>query len=176
MNGWGLIPCILVLFGGVAGCTHGQEVKNGQKIAEEFCAPCHDLTSGSSIHHGPPLWGLVGRPVGQVEGFNYSPSFQERRKKGDLRWTVENLDRFLEDPRGLIPNNRMSAWDPGISATSGFSESGKSLELVRASLASEGHYEPFDGFRKPSERRDLIAYLKTLTRQPGGDLNGDHVP
>ncbi|MBF0631128.1 MAG: c-type cytochrome [Magnetococcales bacterium] len=163
MNGRGLFVRILVVaIGFLSACSHGPEVGKGQRIAEEYCAPCHDLTASSSIRHGPPLWGIHQRPLGNIEQFNYSPSFQERRKEGDFVWSEMNLDRFLGDPRGLIPNNRMSAWDPGLHASPSSGEPGKSMDLVRASLASMGHYEPFRGFKNPSDRQDLIAYLKTL--------------
>ena len=66
------------------------------------CWSCHDLT-GNAIKVGPPLAGLFGQEAGFVKGFPYSPAFRASR----VVWDRRSLDRFLVDPQGLIPQNRM---------------------------------------------------------------------
>jgi cytochrome c len=53
---------------------------------------------------GPSLYGVVGRDVGSVDGFNYSGSLSA---VADV-WTPENLNAFLENPRGYAPGTSMS--------------------------------------------------------------------
>ena len=53
---------------------------------------------------GPNLWGVFGRQAGSVEGYNYSPALRE----ADFTWTAQQLDQWLNDPRGFLPGNKMS--------------------------------------------------------------------
>ena len=52
---------------------------------------------------GPPYVGIVGRKAGTVPGFDYSDAL----KASGLSWTEENLDKWLENPDGLVPGNLM---------------------------------------------------------------------
>lgn len=146
----------------LSACSHGPELDNGHRIAAEHCAPCHDMTSTAKVILAPPLWGIYQRPMGQFESFKYSPSFQDQARKDRFVWNDINLDRYLSDPREVIPNNLMSAWNPGSTPAHTAPGLPPSLDSARASLASMGHYEPFEGFKNDSDRRDLIAFLKTL--------------
>lgn len=67
------------------------------------CQACHRLEEGANAT-GPYLYGVVGREIGAVEGFNYSGALSEQ---ADV-WTPEHLSAFLEDPRGWAPGTSMS--------------------------------------------------------------------
>lgn len=67
------------------------------------CAACHKVEDGAN-GTGPHLYGVVGREVGTVDGFNYSGALKE---VADV-WTPENLNGFLENPRGYAPGTKMS--------------------------------------------------------------------
>ncbi len=67
------------------------------------CRACHKLEDGAN-GTGPHLYGIVGRNVGSVDGFNYSGSLVE---VADV-WSPENLNGFLEDPKGYAPGTKMS--------------------------------------------------------------------
>jgi cytochrome c len=72
------------------------------------CAACHSLEPGRHMS-GPSLADMWERRAGTVEGFTrYSPAL----KSADVTWTVQTLDAWLADPRGFIPDNRMTF--PGI--------------------------------------------------------------
>ncbi|WP_188482221.1 c-type cytochrome [Marivita lacus] len=66
------------------------------------CRACHVLEAGEN-RAGPYLYNVVGRDVGIAEGFNYSGALSE---VADV-WTVENLYRFIENPRGWAPGTSM---------------------------------------------------------------------
>lgn len=55
---------------------------------------------------GPHLNGLVGRPIGAVEGYDFSAPLVEAGVEGGT-WSAEALNRFLEDPRGYLPGTSM---------------------------------------------------------------------
>ena len=71
------------------------------------CRSCHQLGDGARNGTGPVLNDIIGAEAAQVDGFRYSPAFEEAREDG-LVWDAATLDAFLEDPAGLIPRNRMS--------------------------------------------------------------------
>ncbi|PZX12810.1 cytochrome c [Palleronia aestuarii] len=71
------------------------------------CQACHAVGEGASNKVGPQLNGVVGRTMGDAEGFKYSSALQEANSEGRI-WNEETLAAFLEDPRGYLPGNKMS--------------------------------------------------------------------
>lgn len=75
---------------------------NGEKVFRN-CAACHALEKGEN-KVGPYLYGVVGRDVGTAEGFDaYSGALSEVVEV----WTPEELDAFLENPKGYAPGTSM---------------------------------------------------------------------
>jgi cytochrome c len=66
------------------------------------CAACHKLDSGAN-EVGPTLHGIFTRKAGELADFRFSPAM----KRSGIVWTPETLDKYLADPQGLIPANRM---------------------------------------------------------------------
>ena len=79
---------------------------NPDKGASEAkkCAACHSEEKGGPIKIGPPLWGVVGRDMASIEGFDYSDAL--RSKEG--QWTFENLYEFIHSPREWAPGTKMA--------------------------------------------------------------------
>jgi cytochrome c len=67
------------------------------------CRSCHALESGEH-GTGPALYGVVNRPVQFYDDFNYSGALAE---VADV-WSPENLNAFIENPRGYAPGTAMS--------------------------------------------------------------------
>jgi cytochrome c len=68
------------------------------------CAACHSFEQGGAAKVGPPLWGVVGRPIGSEGGFSYSEALAG--KGGE--WTYENLSHFLTNPKEWAPGTKMA--------------------------------------------------------------------
>ena len=81
----------------------GADPEHGSKIFLQ-CSACHVSEKGASHTVGPNLWGIVGRPVGGMEGFDYSDSL---KAIGGV-WDFEKLSRYLFDPQALAPQGRMA--------------------------------------------------------------------
>ncbi len=81
----------------------GADVKKGEADSKP-CQSCHNFEKGAGIKIGPPLYGVVGRAKGSVQGFDYSDAIQSKGGK----WTYAALDQFLADPRGYAPGTKMT--------------------------------------------------------------------
>ena len=55
---------------------------------------------------GPNLWGIVDRMHGSHEGFAYSAAMKAYGETHPV-WTIEELDAFIENPRGHMPGTAM---------------------------------------------------------------------
>ncbi len=67
------------------------------------CGSCHKLDGTDGV--GPHLNGVVGRAKGAAEGFAYSEALLALTAES---WTPENLNGFLEDPKGYMPGTKMA--------------------------------------------------------------------
>lgn len=74
----------------------------GQKAFEE-CGTCHEAAPGAASTIGPNLFGVVGRKVASLPGFDYSDAL--RALPG--AWDAAALDRYLASPEGVAPGTRM---------------------------------------------------------------------
>ncbi len=73
------------------------------KLAFNQCVACHTIDKGGRNGLGPNLHGVVGRKVGSVAGFAYSPAMIA---KGGI-WDEAALDAYITDPRAAVPGNKM---------------------------------------------------------------------
>lgn len=67
---------------------------------------------------GPALFGVAGRRIGSVEGYNYTPALQDANLKGEV-WTDKALDSFLTNPSHLHPGTGMPFWIPSKAQRAG---------------------------------------------------------
>jgi cytochrome c len=77
----------------------------GKSLFLRGCAGCHDDTANMGKRHGPPLWGIVGRPRASIAEFKYSQSLMEAGGS----WNYEGLNGFISDPRSYLPGTEMEA-------------------------------------------------------------------
>ncbi len=77
--------------------------EKGQATAKQ-CQACHTFEKGGPNRVGPNLWGIVDRPRASEAGFNYSAAMKAKGGK----WTYDELNKFLTNPRGYIQGTAMS--------------------------------------------------------------------
>ncbi|MDI9637222.1 cytochrome c family protein [Kamptonema cortianum] len=78
-------------------------VQQGE-VAFKKCTSCHTIEKGGPNRIGPDLYGVVGAPKGQHQGYAYSSALE---KKGGT-WTLDDLNEWLYSPRDFVPGTKMS--------------------------------------------------------------------
>lgn len=76
--------------------------ENGQAIFKK-CQVCHTYEKGKPKAIGPNLYGIVNRPKGSFEGFEYSAGM--KAKGGN--WTFEDLAKFITKPSAYVAGTKM---------------------------------------------------------------------
>eukprot|EP01108_Squamamoeba_japonica_P006633 TRINITY_DN541_c0_g2_i1.p1 TRINITY_DN541_c0_g2~~TRINITY_DN541_c0_g2_i1.p1 ORF type:complete len:108 (-),score=25.24 TRINITY_DN541_c0_g2_i1:141-464(-) len=80
------------------------DVALGEKLFQSRCTQCHTINEGGPNKQGPNLFGIVGRPAGQVPGFNYTPA----NKNSGITWDEKSLFDYLQNPKKYIPKTKMA--------------------------------------------------------------------
>jgi cytochrome c len=103
---------MLVAFGGSAFAA-GDAAK-GKELFTTKCGICHQVGPGAKTLIGPELNGIVGRKAASVADFpSYSAGMKKLGADGWV-WTEENIDKWITDPKAMIPDSMMALAFQGI--------------------------------------------------------------
>jgi cytochrome c len=98
-----------LLIAGLPAAALAQEPAGDAAKGEQIfktCHICHDVGPTAKAKVGPPLNGVVGRAWASWPGYSYSQGLKDGKEKGNV-WTVEMLNKWLENPRALVPGTKM---------------------------------------------------------------------
>lgn len=85
--------------------------ENGADVFKK-CRACHLVGEGAKDTVGPQLNKIMGRKAGTSETYKtYSENMKELGTK-DLVWDDANLDKYLENPKAVVPQGKMAF--PGL--------------------------------------------------------------
>ncbi len=90
----------------VADLMAAADVDRGALIAARSCGGCHAFDLNGAALVGPNLFDVVGRTVGGMAEFLYSPAMMALNAEGAV-WTYAFLDAFLASPASAVPGTRM---------------------------------------------------------------------
>ena len=77
--------------------------KKGEGLVKA-CQACHAFEKGAAAKVGPPLYGVVERPVASIAGFSYSEAL---KAKGGA-WTFDALNAFITSPKAYANGTKMA--------------------------------------------------------------------
>jgi len=83
--------------------AQAQNADNGKTVFRQVCGICHTVVAGKNMV-GPSLFGVVGRKSGSLPDFHYSDAM----KAANLTWDEVTLDKYLTNPRGVVPGTLMA--------------------------------------------------------------------
>lgn len=95
-----------------------------EPVAFIQCKACHSTKPGE-MKIGPSLAGIYGTKAGEIPGYQFSTAMKE----SGLTWDDATLDKYLADPKAVVPGTKMT----------------------------------FFGLKDEAKRKEVIAYLKSLT-------------
>ncbi len=79
----------------------------GKNFFQANCAVCHSPVLGPDntviMKQGPSLVGVVGRPAGSLQHFNYTKAIRE----SGFTWNAATLYKFLANPMVVVPGTTM---------------------------------------------------------------------
>ena len=104
-----LIKCAFIIgltVSGSIGAAIAGDVVKGEKVYKK-CMACHMVGENAKNRVGPQLNGIIGRDVGDLEGYTYSSGMKEYAKTQAV-WSEAALDAYLENPRKTVKGTRMS--------------------------------------------------------------------
>ena len=76
---------------------------DGVPLAFAQCKACHSVKPGEN-GIGPTLAGIYNTKAGEVPNFEFSPAMLA----SGLTWDDATLDKYLADPRAVVPGTKMS--------------------------------------------------------------------
>ena len=79
------------------------DATKGAQFAK-VCQTCHNFEKGAAAKIGPPLYGVVGRPIASIPGFAYSDSL----KGVGGNWTYEALNVMVGNPKKEASGTKMT--------------------------------------------------------------------
>ncbi|MDO8605702.1 MAG: cytochrome c family protein [Phaeospirillum sp.] len=89
----------LVLAAALLAAPFAASAQEAAPAAFNQCKACHVIGKNGV---GPNLAGVFGRKAGSFDGFKYSDAM-----KAAPAWDEATLTKYLTDPKGTIPGNKM---------------------------------------------------------------------
>jgi len=75
---------------------------------------CHQIGPGAKTLVGPELNGIVGRKAASVADYTMYSAGMKKLGDSGFVWTEENIDKWITDPKAMIPDSTMALAFQGI--------------------------------------------------------------
>ncbi|MBK5197415.1 MAG: c-type cytochrome [Methyloceanibacter sp.] len=114
MRKFGLLGLSAILLVAMSGSAFAEGDATKGKAAFLVCAACHQIGPGAKTLIGPELNGVVGRKAATVADYPmYSAGMKKLGADGWV-WTEENIDKWIANPKAMIPDSTMALAFPGV--------------------------------------------------------------
>lgn len=109
-QGCGFAAGLLVL--SAPASAEGDAAKGKESFTAK-CGICHQVGPGAQNLIGPELNGVVGRKAASVADFAMYSAGMKKLGADGFTWTEANLDKWIADPKAMIPDSPMALAFPG---------------------------------------------------------------
>jgi cytochrome c len=114
MRKFGLFALGAVVLLALSGPSLAEGDATKGKAAFAKCGICHQVGPGAKTVVGPVLNGIVDRKAASVADYAmYSPGMKKLGADGFV-WTDENIDKWIADPKAMLPDSPMALAFQGI--------------------------------------------------------------
>lgn len=86
--------------------TFAAESAPAPAVFNNHCRTCHSVKEGDN-RLGPSLHNIYGAKAGSSAGY---ASYSQGMKTSGVTWDEATLDKFIENPNQVIPNNNMKPY------------------------------------------------------------------
>lgn len=94
--------------------TPALAAESAPPMFNNHCRTCHSVKEGDN-RLGPSLHNIYGAKAGSSPAY---PSYSQGLKSSSVTWDEATLDKFIENPDQVIPNNNMKPYkgiaDPAV--------------------------------------------------------------
>ncbi len=77
---------------------------DGARLFRNQCATCHTLNAAEPQRQGPTLDHVIGRKIGSIASYRYTPGYRE----SEGVWDEATLDKYLLNPAAMFPGSTMA--------------------------------------------------------------------
>ncbi len=100
------------------------DAAKGKELFGAQCGICHQVGPSAANTVGPQLNGIAGRKAAGVADYAmYSAGMKKLGEEG-FTWTDEHLDKWIADPKAMIPTSPMSL------AFGGIADAGERADII----------------------------------------------
>jgi cytochrome c len=103
--GWAATVAAMAFLAGASAANAQGNAAEGENVFKK-CKTCHDVGDAAKNKVGPLLNNIVGRKAASIDGYAYSSDLKSLAAKG-LTWSDENLGKYLENVKNVVPNGKM---------------------------------------------------------------------
>lgn len=90
------------------------DAEKGKTAFNTKCGICHQIGPGAQNLVGPELNGIVGRKAASIESYAMYSAGMKKLGADGFTWTEEHIDKWITDPKAMIPDSPMALAFPGI--------------------------------------------------------------
>lgn len=112
--GFGLSFAVGTFALGMSGPALPADAAKGKELFGAQCGICHQVGPSAANLVGPQLNGISGRKAASVADYAmYSAGMKKLGAEG-FTWTDEHLDKWIADPKAMIPDSPMALAFQGV--------------------------------------------------------------
>jgi cytochrome c len=109
----GLCVCTLTLAVS-SGIAAAADAEKGKAAFAAQCGICHQVGPNAQNLVGPELNNIVGRKAASEAGYAMYSAGMKKLGADGFTWTEEHLDKWIADPKAMIPDSPMALAFAGV--------------------------------------------------------------